>query len=228
MKRGSIIDHRVFTPYPKVRWHHEKPSRARIVDVPAPCLVWQLIDWLYDHILSRRGPSNRDAAGARVLDKSVQLRAFVGDRELYPWNHVTTGAFVTFKRLPFDDDLYQTPGWHATSLWDRTWLTDDRILQSFAAHQEYCMLLERDFRRSTFTNKARIVESLGRPVVRAPRRITGMPAGCMRPAQTPEEIEKAFRDNFGRLVVPTDDHAAFRRHVCPPRPAPRFPMLPAP
>ncbi|KAK9816082.1 hypothetical protein WJX74_000801 [Apatococcus lobatus] len=213
--------------------HHHRPSRARIAELPAPCLVARLIDWVYDNIL-KHTPSNRDEAGVRVLDKKVHLRAFVGDRELYPWNHVATGAWVVFKRLPFTEELYEPPAWHPTSVWDRMHLTDDYIIKSFIAHQEYAWLLEQDLRRSHVAQRAKVAEALGRPVAKPRRRIVGISMNCLKTAETPEEIDRAFQDNFGRLVVPRADHDAFRRHVAPPPPhapvppAARAPPTPTP
>ena len=163
-----------------------------------------------------------------MLDKTIQLRAFVGDRELYPWNHVATGAWVVFKRLPFSEEVYDPPDWHSTSVWDRTHLTDDYIISSFLAYKEYTWLLELDYRRSHAFQRAKIAEALGREAARPRRRILGIATGCLKVAETPEETERAFCDNFGRLVVQRPDEAEFCRHVVPPRPPPRYPMLAAP
>lgn len=226
--KASTIDHRVFTAYPKVRMQYDGHARARIAEVGVPCMVVQLIDWLYAGRF-RRLPPHRSEAGDRVLDKNFYLRAFVDGRELEPWNYVPIGAYVVFKRLPFTDDLYRVTPWHASTRWEQRHLQDHHLIHSFTAHQDHSQMMERDFMRQTMATRKAIAEEMGQKVAKPHKRVFGVMGSSLRRAETPQELEHAMLDASGKLVVACPDLAQFQQLVAPCRArATNYPRLTAP
>lgn len=225
----SPVDHTFFSPYVKVRFHHERGSMNRLWEVATPTLVSRLVDWVYARVL-HRSISNVDEAGAAVLNKDCHVRVFLKDTELQPWNFVPPGAFVTLKRCLFTDDMYSVPPW-SLQPWEAQQLSDLQRIRSYHAWQAFDSLVQADLRQTSRRHQLEVAAGQGRIVAkRPPKRVLGVMSHCMREAATDEERQRAMLSFDGKLVVHEPDRAAFDHAMSflGPPPPPTFPCLPPP
>lgn len=207
MARPSIIDPKTFSHLPKVMFHHERWSARRIVDITMPCMVVQLIDWLYAKALKAPGPC-RSREGYRAVDTKIRLDAYVRGRHYQPWQFIPNGATVVFKRVPFCNSQLDVAAW-APQLNMR----DQDLIASFTAHQEVVLENDRYYKRQSRHNQEEIAKDNGQDRGRLYRRIKGIHGHDLRHATTPEEIDRAMIGPDGKLVVHRADQAVFEAAV---------------